>query len=118
MDAVEFVRQMFAAGALHSAVWHYFGLTQFSPMARHPEQYGITLRPKATHPFSNYQLEFDEPGRIDHDQFGEGLRRAVSEFRLGIGLDRPAHAWFTGITMEMPPTTVAPDFVANAISRA
>ena len=118
VDAVEFVRQMFAAGALHSAVWHYFGLTQFSPMARHPEQYGITLRPKATHPFSNYQLEFDEPGRIDHDQFGEGLRRAVSEFRLGIGLDRPAHAWFTGIAMAMPSTTVAPDFVANAIARA
>ena len=118
VDALEFVRQLFAAGALHSAMWHYFGLTQFSPMARQPEQFGITLRTQTHHPFSNYLLEFDEPGRIDHEQFGDGLRRAVAEFRFGIGLERPAHSWFERIAIAMPPTTLAPDFVANAISPA
>jgi hypothetical protein len=118
VDALECVRQMFAAGALHSAMWHYFGLTKYSPIARVPERFGITLRPPVTHPFSNYLLEFDEPGRIDHEAFGEGLRRAASQFRLGIGLARPAHAWFTGIPMAMPQTTLPSDFVATAIARA
>jgi radical SAM superfamily enzyme YgiQ (UPF0313 family) len=118
VDALEFVRQMFAVGALHSALWHYFGLTKYSPMARQPAKYGITLRPAISHPFSNYLVEFDEPGRIDHEPFGEPLRRAAAQFRLGIGLERPAHAWFDGIAMAMPPTTLPPDFVARAIARA
>lgn len=116
VDALEFVRQMFAAGALHSAMWHYFGLTQFSPMSRDPERYGITLRPRVQHPFSNYGLEFDEPGRIDHEQFSEGLRRAASQYRLGVGLDRPAESWFAGIAIEMPPTTLPPDVVTRALA--
>lgn len=116
VDALEFVRQMFAAGALHSAFWHFFGLTRFSPMAVNPATYGITLRPAPAHPFSNYALDYDEPGGIDHEQFGDGLRRAVSQFRLGIGLDRPAHSWFTGITIAMPATTLPKDFVAQAIA--
>ena len=115
VDALDFVRQMFAAGALHSAVWHYFGLTQHSPMARHPEKYGITLRPRVTRPFSNYLLEYDEPGRIDHDQFGESLRRAVSQYRMGIGLERPVRSWFTGITIDMPPASLPADFVAASL---
>ena len=115
VDALEFVRQLFAAGALHSAMWHYFGLTAYSPMARDPQKYGITLAPRVTHPFSNYLLDFDEPGRIDHASFGEGLRRAVTQFRLGIGLDRPAQTWFAGISIEMPATTLRPDFVTSII---
>jgi hypothetical protein len=118
VDALEFVRQMFAAGALHSAMWHYFTLSRYSPMAQQPEKYGITLGPAVTHPFSNYMLEFDEPGRIDHEQFSDGLRRAVSQYRLGIGLERPVASWFAGTSIEIPATSVPPDFVANAISRA
>ena len=118
VDALEFVRQLFAAGALHSAVWHFFGLTRFSPMAQDPAKYGITLRPAVTRPFSNYLVEYDEPGGIDHAQFGDGLRRATSQFRLGIGLERPAHAWFAGIAMPVPAATLPKDFVANAIATA
>ena len=117
VDALEFVRQMFGVGALHSAMWHYFGLTQFSPMAQHPEKYGITIRPKLVDPFSNYLLEFDEVGRLDHESFGAGLRQAVGQYRFGVGLDRPAHSWFGGIATEMPPTTLAPDFVERATAR-
>jgi len=115
VDALEFVRQLFAAGALHSAMWHHFGLTAYSPMARDPQKYGITLRPRVTHPLSNYLLEFDEPGRIDHAAFGAGLRRAVTQFRLGIGLDRPVHTWCDDITAPMPPTTLPPDFVSRVL---
>lgn len=116
IDAMEFVRQMFAAGALHSAYWHLFSMTQFSPMARNPAKYGVTLRPKVTQPFSNYFLAWDEPGRIDHPSFGEPLRRATTQFRLGIGLDRPVESWFAGITIAMPATTLPPDFVTRVTS--
>lgn len=115
VDALECVRQLFAAGAVHSAMWHQFSLTRHSPIARAPERFGITLRPSPPHPFSHYLLDFDEPGRIDHASFADGLRRATTEFRLGIGLDRPAHAWLAGATMPVPQTTLPPDFIAKAL---
>ncbi len=45
VDALERVRQLFAAGCIQSAYWHRFSATAHSPIGLHPEQYGITLRP-------------------------------------------------------------------------
>jgi hypothetical protein len=109
IDALEYVRQMFAAGYLRSAFWHLFELTMHSPIARDPERYGITIRPRATRPFSNMLLEYDEPGRIDHAQFGPGLRRAVDHWALGLRLADPVSSWF-----DFP--VPAPQLAAGAVS--
>lgn len=102
--------------AVQSAYWHAFGLTRYSPIARDPARFGITVPPAPRQPFSNYGLAFDEPGRIDHAALAPALRRATSEFRLGIGLDRPVSQWFAADGLAVPPPTLAPDFVARAIS--
>ena len=50
IDALERVRQLFAAGCIQSAYWHRFAATAHSPIGLHPERYGITLRPPPTSP--------------------------------------------------------------------
>ncbi len=45
VDALERVRQLFAAGCIQSAYWHRFAATAHAPIGLHPEHYGITLRP-------------------------------------------------------------------------
>ena len=49
VDALERVRQLFAAGCIQSAYWHRFAATAHSPIGLHPEHYGITLRPPRRH---------------------------------------------------------------------
>lgn len=115
VDALEYVRQLFVAGAIHSAYWHGFGLTRYSPIARDPARFGIRVPPAPRHPFSNYGLAFDEPGRIDHTALAPALRRAATEYRLGIGLDRPVVEWFASEGIAVPAPTLPPDAVTCAI---
>lgn len=110
IDALEFVRQMFESGALKSAVWHQFGLTAFSPIATNPAKFGVRIPPQPTRPFSNYLINFEEPGRIDHSQFREGLKEAVQHYQLGIGINDPLEKWFG---FAIPPTSMAKNFVQS-----
>lgn len=110
IDALEFVRQMFAAGILKSAVWHEFGLTAFSPIARQPDRFGIAIPPIRPRPFSNYLIAFDEPGRIDHARFHDGLKQAVQHYQLGLGFDDPLEKWFA---FPVPAVSISRTFLAE-----
>ncbi len=94
VDALDFVRDLFARGCLHSAYWHRFALTAHSPAFRDRSKLRLRiLDPRAT-AFSRNEIPFDEPGRPDPGAFGEGLRRAVYNFMHGVGLDRDVRTWF------------------------
>jgi hypothetical protein len=113
VDALEFVRQMFEAGILRSAYWHEFSLTAFSPVASNPQRFGIAVRKFAKRSFSNYQLNYDEPGAVvEHHQFAEGLRSAVWHYQLGICFDRPVEEWFDHA---VPATTLTREHVRDLI---
>ena len=91
IDALEYVRQLFDAGCLHSIAWHRFTLTKFSPIALDPARFSIQITPRMLNPFSNCVLEYDEPGGADHDQFEAGLE----EFGLCVSPHgRISKAWF------------------------
>src|SRR5690606_17998582 len=45
IDALERVRQLFAAGCIQSAYWHRFSATAHSPIGLDPARYGIELAP-------------------------------------------------------------------------
>ena len=45
VDALEYVRQLFAAGCIQSGFWHRFACTVHSPVGRDPAAYGVTLQP-------------------------------------------------------------------------
>lgn len=114
IDALEFVRQLFKAGCVHTAFWHSFVLTADSPIAADPAAFSVQLPPRPRHPFSNYILDFEEAGRADPRQFGRGLRDATNAFTAGLGLDRPVHLWFP---TPMPVASIAPDLVERYLEQ-
>lgn len=111
IDALERVRQLFAAGCIQSAYWHRFALTVHSPMARDPKRFGIRLlrMPKAK--FAKNEIRFVEnvaAARAKRGRrrvrprapswrgynFGPGLRKAIYNYMHGVGLDKDVRWWF------------------------
>ncbi len=113
IDALERVRQLFAEGCIQSAFWHRFAATVHSPIGKHPELFGITLRraPKVT--FANNDLAFHDPTGCDHDALAAGLRKALYNYMHGLGLDEDPRSWFAA---RVPRVSVAPDLVRRALS--
>jgi hypothetical protein len=126
VDALERVRQLFAAGCIHSAYWHRFVATAHSPIGRHPEQYRITLRPPQNILFAHNDVDFDDPVGTDHDFLGSGLRKALYNYMHGVGIDADVREWFEprahsggrqrgkrrrGAAVGVPMTTVPPDLI-------
>ncbi len=94
IDALERVRQLFAAGCIQSAYWHRFAATAHSPVGLHPEKYGIRLRPPQDITFAHNDIAFEDPVGTDHDFLGEGLRKALYNYMHGVGLDADVREWF------------------------
>ena len=94
IDALERVRQLFAAGCIQSAYWHRFAATAHSPIGLHPERYGITLRPPENVTFAHNDIAFEDPVGTDHDFLGGGLRKALYNYMHGVGLDADVREWF------------------------
>jgi radical SAM superfamily enzyme YgiQ (UPF0313 family) len=126
VDALERVRQLFAAGCIQSAYWHRFSATAHSPIGLHPERYGITLRPPSTIAFAHNDVAFDDAAGTDHDLLGAGLRKALYNYMLGLGLDYDVRSWFEPPrgararrerrrAAAVPKTTVAPDLIERAL---
>ncbi len=135
IDALERVRQLFAAGCIQSAYWHRFAATAHSPIGLHPEKYGITLRPPENIQFAHNDVEFHDPTGTDHDYLGAGLRKALYNYMHGIGLDTDVREWFAlrpdqkggnGHSKKpgrrrhpvhsVPATTVPPDLIERCLS--
>lgn len=102
VDALAFVRELFADGALHSAYWHRFALTAHSNAFRDASKLHLRVVDAKASTFSRNEIAFDEPGRDDPGVYGEGLRRAVYNFMHGVGLDLDVRSWFD---FPMPRTT-------------
>jgi radical SAM superfamily enzyme YgiQ (UPF0313 family) len=94
IDALEFVRTLFAEGWVQSAYWHRFALTAHSPAFRDASKLRLRILDGREAAFSRNEIPFDEPGRDDPGVFGEGLRRAVYNFMHGVGLDSDVRSWF------------------------
>ena len=94
IDALERVRQLFAAGCIQSAYWHRFAATAHSPIGLEPRRYGITLKPPPAVTFAHNDIVFEDPVGTDHDFLGGGLRRALYNYMHGIGLDADVREWF------------------------
>ena len=128
VDALERVRQLFEAGCIQSAYWHRFSATAHSPIGLHPERYGITLEPPPKITFAHNDIAFDDPVGADHDFLGAGLRKALYNYMLGVGLDTDVRAWFEAPrattrgrrrsrrrAAPVPKTTVPPNLIARSL---
>ncbi len=113
VDALEYVRQLFAAGCIQSGFFHRFACTVHSPVGRDPAVYGITLQALPEGGFAKNDVAFIDPAGVDHDALGVGLKKAVYNFMHGIGLEQDVRRWFP---MKVPRTRVAPDFIELALA--
>jgi radical SAM superfamily enzyme YgiQ (UPF0313 family) len=112
VDALERVRQLFAEGCIQSAYWHRFSATIHSPVGQDPEGFGIRLLPEPPVSFARNDLPFEDPSGVDHDRLGQGLKAALYNFMLGIGLDAEVRQWFP---MPVPKAKVPKDLIGRAL---
>jgi hypothetical protein len=113
VDALEYVRQLFAGGCLQSGFFHRFACTVHSPVGLHPERYGIRLRPLPPGSFARNDVAFDDPTGVDHAALGRALGRAIYNFMHGIGLEQDVRRWFD---IRVPKPRVARDFIHRALT--
>ncbi len=126
IDALERVRQLFAAGCIQSGFWHRFSTTIHSPIGKSPEEFGIRILSE-TDPekisFAMNDLEFHDPLGVDHDYLGIGLKKALYNYMLGLGLEEDVRQWFptTGKgggerQFKVPKTQVPRNLIERALS--
>lgn len=116
VDALEYVRQLFAAGCIHSGFFHRFACTAHAPVGLQPGHYGITLRPLPDITFARNDLRFDDPTGVDHASLGLALEKALYNYMHGLGLEEDVRGWFAPYMARAPKARVPPDFVERALS--
>ncbi len=113
VDALEYVRQLFAAGCIQSGFFHRFACTVHSPVGMHPEQYGVTLKPLPKITFAKNDVQFVDPTGVDHAALGVALNKALYNYMHGLGLDEDVRNWFD---MPVPKTRVPRYFIERALA--
>jgi len=113
VDALEYVRQLFAAGCIQSGFWHRFACTVHSPVGRDPAAYGVTLQALPPVSFAKNDIAFIDPTGVDHDALGAGLKKALYNYMHGVGLDADVRSWFD---FPMPKTRVAKRRIEHALA--
>ena len=113
VDALEYVRQLFAEGCIQSGFFHRFACTVHSPVGLQPERYGVTLQPVPHQGFAKNDVAFTDPTGTDHDVLGAGLKKALYNFMHGIGLEEDVRSWFKG---KVPRPRVSRNVIARALN--
>jgi Radical SAM superfamily len=114
VDALEYVRQLFAAGCIQSGFFHRFACTVHSPVGRDPAAYGVTLRPLPPVTFAKNDVDFVDPTGVDHDVLGVALKKALYNYMHGLGLDEDVRSWFH---TSVPRTRVARHRIERALAQ-
>ncbi|MFZ2268128.1 MAG: radical SAM protein [Azonexus sp.] len=113
VDALEYVRQLFAEGCIQSGFFHRFACTVHSPVGLNPAEYGIKLKALPPITFATNDVEFFDPTGVDHDSLGKALNKALYNYMHGIGLDEDVRAWFDE---RVPKPRVGRHFIAKALA--
>ena len=112
VDALELVRQLFAAGCIQSGFFHRFACTVHSPVGQRPQDYGVTLQALPPGAFARNDIGFIDPTGVDHDALGVGLKKAIYNYMHGIGQDEDVRMWWD---QRMPKTRVARRRIEQAL---
>jgi Radical SAM superfamily len=121
VDALEYVRQLFLHGCIHSGFFHRFVCTVHSPVGQNPSAYGVSLLPLPDITFAKNDVGFVDPTPmppgVDHDVLGQGLKKAIYNYMHGLGLEEDVRPWFELPRKTCPKPRVAPDFVERALQQ-
>ncbi len=112
IDSLDIVRQLFQHGLLQSAHWHQFAMTVHSPVGMYPEKYGVIRTGPEFRGFANNDLYHEDPEGADHEQYSEGLKKALYNYMHHIGIDWPLQKFFK---FKIPKSRVHPLTIQNSI---
>lgn len=113
VDALEYVRQLFAAGCIQSGFFHRFACTVHSPVGKAPQDYGVTLQPLPPVSFAKNDIGFVDPTGTNHDALGAGLKKALYNYMHGLGLEDDVRQWFD---FRVPKARVPRHFIERALA--
>ena len=113
IDSLEVVRQLFSLGLIQSGFWHRFALTEHSPIAKNPEEYGIEISGPEFGGFARNELTHNDPEGCDHSLYAEGLRKSLFNYMHGVGLEQKPGFWFD---FKVPKTTHSKDLIASTLA--
>ncbi|NDY93646.1 radical SAM protein [Ideonella sp. TBM-1] len=121
VDALEWVRQLFANGCIQSGFFHRFACTVHSPVGLNPDEYGVTLQPLPPDTrFARNDVGFIdrtlEGSGTSHDALGLGLKKAIYNFMHGVGLEDDVRGWFDHLGIPVPKPTVGRNRIAKALA--
>lgn len=120
VDAVEVMRQLFAAGLIDSAFWHKFVLTRhsrvyrewLSGMHRGSGKNAGGLQPvDSSGDFADNDLRF--AGEEESERYTAPLDSALQAWMEGEDLEKPVRKWFP---YPMPAPRIAPDLIESYIA--
>ncbi|MEQ1795532.1 MAG: radical SAM protein [Nitrospira sp.] len=94
IDALERVRQLFAADLMQSAFWHRFTTTAHSPVGLDPKANGLRILGPTFEGFADNDLIHQDRVGKSPAWLGEGLRRSMLNFLEGRGLTMDVRQWF------------------------
>ncbi|NML13784.1 B12-binding domain-containing radical SAM protein [Azohydromonas caseinilytica] len=114
VDALEYVRQLFENGCIHSGFFHRFACTVHSPVGQNPEAFGIQLKPLPEGAFARNDVGFIDPTGTDHDALGRALKKAIYNFMHGNLVEADVRSWFD---VRVPKPTVPKNFIRRALEQ-
>lgn len=112
IDSLEMVRQLFCNDLIQSCYWHRFTLTAHSKISADPKQYKISIAGPDRGSFAWNDLIHHDPTGCDHDHFEPGLKKAVYNFMLELGLEEDLNFWFE---FDVPSSIISPDYVQMCV---
>lgn len=112
IDALEIVRQFFEAGLIQSAFWHVFTATAHSDVGMNPEKYSCTIQGQPVGGFAGNDLVHVNLSGCEHQEFAQGLNKAIYNFMHGIGTDMAIKDWFD---FPVPEISVKRNYVKQAV---
>jgi hypothetical protein len=115
VDALEYVRQLFVNGCIHSGFFHRFTCTVHSPVGKDPKAYGVTLAVLPELGFAKNDIAFFDPSGVDHELLGLGLKKAIYNFMHGFGFEEDVRVWFESYTSKLPKTTVPKRMIERSL---
>jgi hypothetical protein len=113
IDSLEVVRQMMENGVIQSGFWHRFSMTAHSPVGKNPAKYQVQAIGPEAGLFANNDLIHEDPTGSDHQQFADGLSKAMFNYMHGVFFEEPVNYWFSFRT---PRTTIPTNLIARALT--
>ena len=115
VNGLETIRQLMRAGLLVNAVYHQLSATAHAPLGKTPQLFPIRIREQPFQGFARNFLPFEYTDGVRRSRkIHHALGLALDNYRRGLYFDAPLQEWFEGL--DVPPTTIAPDFVAKTMT--